>query len=160
MNTIIKVDYINPFLLAAKSVFRSLLNVELKKGKMVKTENIEPTNDVIINIDFSGDLNGFVIYNMGFNTVHKIAEALVPGLSEDQVEDEYKDIIGEMANMITGNAINQLAENGISISTPVIMDREDFMLNRFRNYLILSINFYSPFGQIEIIIATKQAKKK
>ena len=69
-----------------------------------------------------GGVTGEVVYSMSFPMVQKIAEVLVPGMSEDQVKHEYKDIVGELANMITGNAMNLFASTGkiIDITTPTV----------------------------------------
>ena len=59
--------------------------------------------------------------------VHKIADILAPGLSEEQIRQEYKDIVGELANMITGNAMNLFASTGkqIDITTPTVVEGKD-----------------------------------
>ena len=104
----INAEYINPFLEAASVVFKSILNVDLRRGKLVIKENPIPSMDIAIIIGITGGVTGEVVYSMSFPMVEKIAQVLVPGLSPEQIQHEYKDIIGELANMITGNAMNLL----------------------------------------------------
>ena len=88
--------------------------------------------------------------------VRKIADTLVPGLSEEQIKNEYKDIVGELANMITGNAMNLFASSGkkIEITTPTVIEGKDFTITMIKQ-TTLGINLYSPMGQLELNIALK-----
>jgi chemotaxis protein CheX len=151
----LNIEYINPFIVGASTVFNSLLKTDLKKGKVQTVDTIDPAHDVIINIEINGAMTGFVLYSFGFHTVNKIAEALVPGLNEDAIKQEYKDIIGEVANMITGNAVTMLTDKDIVLSTPVVVDKSDFTITGLRKYIALSIKMYSPMGPLEICIVVK-----
>ncbi len=112
--------------------------------------------DVAIIIGITGSVTGEVVYSLGFNMVTKIAEILAPGLSTEQIKMEYKDIIGELANMITGNAMNLFATKGktIEITTPTVVEGKDFTITMIKQ-TTLGINLYSPMGQLEMNIALK-----
>lgn len=151
----LNIEYINPFIVGASSVYSSLLNAELKRGKVHTIDTIDPSHEVIINIEIRGEVNGYVLYSMSFHTIKKIAEVLVPGLNEDQIKQEYKDIVGEVANMITGNAVSHLTDKDIELSTPVVMDKRDFTITGLRKYIALAIKMYSPMGPLEICVVFK-----
>lgn len=152
----INADFVNPFLEAASAVFKSILNVDLRRGKLVIKESPIPSLDVAIIIGITGGVTGEVVYSMGYAMVVKIAQALVPGLKEDQVKSEYKDIIGEMANMITGNAMNLFASSGkrINMTTPTVVEGKEFTITLIKQ-TTLGINLYSPMGQLEMNVALK-----
>jgi len=101
-------------------------------------------------------VTGEVVYSMGYNMAFKIAQTLVPGLSDDQVKHEYKDVMGEMANMITGNAMNLFATTGkrINMTTPTVVEGKDFTITLIKQ-TTLGINLYSPMGQLEMNVALK-----
>ncbi len=152
----INAEFVNPFLEAASAVFKSILKVDLRRGKLVIKESPIPSMDVAIIIGITGGVAGEVVYSMGYNMVFKIAEALAPGLSEEQIKSEYKDIIGEMANMITGNAMNLFATTGkrINMTTPTVVEGKDFTITLIKQ-TTLGINLYSPMGQLEMNVALK-----
>jgi chemotaxis protein CheX len=152
----INAEFVNPFLEAASAVFKKILNVDLRRGKLVIKESPIPSLDVAILIGITGGVTGEVVYSMGYNMVYKIAQALVPGLNEEQVKGEYKDIIGEMANMITGNAMNLFANSGkrINMTTPTVVEGKDFTITLIKQ-TTLGINLYSPMGQLEMNVALK-----
>ncbi len=152
----INAEYVNPFLEAAGVVFKSILNVELRRGKLVIKESPTPSMDVSIMIGITGGVTGEVVYSMPFNMVYKIAEILAPGLSADQIKIEYKDIVGELANMITGNAMNLFASTGktIDMTTPTVVEGKEVTITMIKQ-TTLGINLYSPMGQLEMNIALK-----
>ncbi len=152
----INAEYVNPFLEAASAVFKSVMNVDLRRGKMIIKENPEPSHDVAIIIGITGSISGEVVYSMGYSMVTKIAEILAPGLTEEQLKSEYKDIVGELANMITGNAMNLFAYSGkqIDITTPTVINGKDFTITLVQQ-TTLGINLYSPMGQLEMNVALK-----
>lgn len=152
----INAEYVNPFLEAASVVFKSVMNIDLRRGKLTIKETPTPSHDVAIIIGITGSINGEVVYSMAYPMVYKIAEMLAPGLSEEQIQHEYKDIIGELANMITGNAMNLFAYSGktIDITTPTVVSGKDFTITLMKQ-TTLGINLYSPFGQLEMNVALK-----
>jgi len=152
----INAEYVNPFLEAAGAVFKSVVGVDLKRGKLSIKESPDPSHEVAILIGITGSISGDVVYSMGYNMVYKIAEILAPGLSEAQLKTEYKDIIGELANMITGNAMNIFAYAGkrIEITTPTVIDGKNFTITHVKQ-TTLAISLYSPFGQLEMNVALK-----
>jgi len=93
---------------------------------------------------------------MGFNMVTKIAETLMFGLTEKQIMNEYKDIVGEIANMITGNAMIHFDHSGklVVITTPTVFNSKDFS-GIMTKKTTLSINLYSPLGQLEMNVSFK-----
>ena len=152
----INAEFVNPFLEAASAVFKSILDVDLRRGKLVIKESPIPSLDVSIIIGITGGVTGEVVYSMGFVMVEKIANILMPGLSEEQIKSEYKDIIGELANMITGNAMNLFASSGtsIEITTPTVVEGSNVKISMIKQ-TTLGINLYSPMGQLEMNIALK-----
>jgi len=152
----ISAQYINPFLEAASAVFKSILSIDLRRGKLVIKDNAQPSQDVAIIIGITGTIHGEVVYGMSHLMVYKIADALAPGLSEEQIKSEYKDIVGELANMITGNAMNLFSQSGytVEITTPTVISGNDFTITCVKQKT-LGLTLYSQFGQLEMNVALK-----
>jgi chemotaxis protein CheX len=152
----INAEYINPFLEAATVVFKSILKIDLRRGKLIIKDNPIPSMDVAIIIGITGVITGEIVYSMSFPMIEKIAEILIPGLTADQIKNEYKDIVGELANMITGNAMNLFASTGkiIDITTPTVVEGKDFNITMVQQ-TTLGITLYCTMGQLEMNIALK-----
>ena len=82
----INAEFVNPFLESASAVFKAILNVDLRRGKLVIKENAIPSLDVAIIIGITGGVTGEVVYSMGYNMVKKVSEILAPGLNEEQIK--------------------------------------------------------------------------
>ena len=152
----VNAEYVNPFLKAACAVFKSVVGIELKRGKLVVKNRPEPTHEVAIIIGITGGIQGMVVYSMPLTMVYKIADILAPGLSKEQIDVEYKDIMGELANMITGNAMNLFTdmEEQVEVTTPTVISGKEFTVTHLQQ-TTLGLNFYSPMGSLEMNVALK-----
>ena len=106
-----KAELVNPFLEAAGLVFRQMLQMELVRGKTTIKKSPAPGYEVAILIGITGEVTGRVVYSMNMDTVRKVVQKLMPDVSPQDLEKEYKDVIGEIGNMITGNALNVFLKN-------------------------------------------------
>jgi len=62
----INAEYVNPFLEAASAVFKQLLNVDLRRGKLVIKDVPQPSHDVAIIIGYRCSYRtGSVQYEFG-----------------------------------------------------------------------------------------------
>jgi chemotaxis protein CheX len=83
----------------------------------------------------------------------------MPGLSKEQIDSEWKDIMGEFANMITGNAMNLFTDitkgtQQVNITTPTVIEGKEFTISAI-SQTTLGINLYSPMGSLEMNVALK-----
>lgn len=150
----IRAEFVNPFIEAASLVFKDTLKMELIRGKLKVKDSPSPTYEVAIVIGVVGSYKGEIVYSLNFDAAYKMAKLLMPGLDEQSVRDEYKDIIGEIGNMTTGNAMRIFASSGqfVDITTPNVIETNDSTI-KFKRATTLSLNLYSKVGQIEINIA-------
>lgn len=95
------------FLDATKDVFKSMLDMEIaplsEEKRMGQEENVR------VEIGLVGDLSGTVIYNFPKSTTLNIVKAL-SGMDAAQLDDFATSMLGEMANIISGNAVTSLSE--------------------------------------------------
>ena len=57
-------EYVNPFLEAASAVFKAILNVDLRRGKLIIKESPIPSLDIAILIGITGGVTGEIVYSM------------------------------------------------------------------------------------------------
>jgi len=151
-----KAEYVNPFLQAASLVFKQLLQVDLVRGKTIVKQSLMPGQEIAIYIDVTGLVNGRVVYSLTIDGARKIFEKL--GGTPDSFAMEYRDVLGEIANMITGNALNIFMSRNefLDVSVPVVIDTRS---NEFPPYAgtTLGLNMYSPLGLIDINLSLNEA---
>lgn len=153
----ISVEHINPFLNAAVNVFKDFLKSDLRKGHLSIKESPSPEYDVALIIGITGSYVGQVVYSMKRETANKVVELLNPDVPFKDLARCFEDTLGEVANIITGNAASLLQEGmkGIDITTPTLITGEAFELQLLQQTTI-GINMYSPFGTLEINVAIKK----
>ncbi|MBI9016919.1 MAG: chemotaxis protein CheX [Phycisphaerae bacterium] len=147
------VRYINPFLLAVKNVFDTMLNMPFNLGKPMLKPDKRPLYDVSSMIGLSGNVTGCVVINMS----GALAMALVGALTGEKVnsiDDDCMDAIGEISNMITGNAKKDFPCSDTSISIPSVVVGKHKTL--YPNDIpIISIPCETSFGRLMVDIAIK-----
>ena len=149
-----KAELVNPFLEAAALVFRQMLQLELVRGKTTIKQSPAPSHEVAIVIGITGEVKGTVVYSMNMDTVRKIVTKLMPDTTLAGIEKEYKDVMGEIGNMITGNALNVFIKNDkdLDVTVPRVVDLRKQKLS-LNDGVTLGLNLYSPYGLVEVNIA-------
>lgn len=150
----IKAEFINPFLEASTIVFKEILHAEMIRGKIGIKESPTPSYELAILIGIVGSFSGEVVFSMNLDTAYKISRKLVPDIADADMPNEYRDILGEIANMITGNAMNIFTTTGqsVDITTPNIVEVANSTL-KYEKKPSLSINLYTKMGRFEVNVA-------
>lgn len=118
-----KQEYVNPFLTPAQMVWQKEFDCPLKIQNAEAVSHQYTTDDVTAIIGISGKLEGNVLYGFSQPLVKDIIKRMV-GEDFDARDPMALSALGEIANVITGNAATQLAASGYScdISPPVILE--------------------------------------
>ena len=114
------VNYINPFLVAVQNVFDTMIDVPLKLGKpTIKRDSVVP-HEISAIIGLSGSVSGSVVISLSQTLALDLASSLI-GETFETVDDDCTDAIGEIANMIAGNAKTDFPGEEASISVPSVV---------------------------------------
>jgi len=115
-----KVEYINPFIVAARTLFDTMIDMPLELGKpFVKKDNV-PEYEVSSMIGLSGSVSGCVTINISEDLALNLASELL-GEEMTEIGADCTDAIGEIANMIAGNAKTDFPREGVTISVPTVV---------------------------------------
>ena len=116
MNT----KYITPVIASVRNVFETMFQLPVVSGKQFFKKEKRPTTDVIGMITMSGPVSGFICLGIS----KKFAFLLSSKLLDCQVceaNGDCIDAIGEITNMIAGNAKSEFPDDGIIISVPKVV---------------------------------------
>lgn len=114
-------NYIKPFVVAAKNVFETMIEVPFKLGKpTLKTGSQVPPHEISSIIGLSGNVTGSVVISLSHEVAYELVSALV-GDEVTELNDDCTDAIGEIANMIAGNAKTDFPSGNNAISTPSVV---------------------------------------
>ncbi len=150
------VKYINPFIKATIETFKGFLNVDLKAGKPTlfsyKDSNIK--YDISGIIGLAGEVRGAVVISFPKLVALKIVSTF---LSQDIkiFGDDVIDTVGELVNIIAGNAKRDLEEFRIMISLPSVIKGPNHQINWMQGVPVILIPFKSEYGDIYLLVSLK-----
>lgn len=152
------VKCVNPFMGAIKNVFKTMLNMDTQFGKPhVKTAD-EISHDVSGIIGLSGDVVGAVIVSFPKLSAIKIA-SMFSGIALSDADEDFTDAIGELANMIAGNAKKDIEGLNISITTPSVVIGSGHQVKSTRQIPKLVIPCSCPAGSFIVEVGMIKINK-
>lgn len=114
-------NYIKPFVVAAKNLFETMIEVPFKLGKpTLKKGSDVPPHEISSIIGISGTVTGSVVISFSHAVAFQMVSALI-GDEVTELDDDCTDAIGEIANMIAGNAKTDFPSNDNAISVPSVV---------------------------------------
>ena len=115
-----KEELVNSFLAPARLVWEKELGQTLELVYAQLVSNQFTTDDLTAVIGISGRLEGNVLYDFSEQTTHSIVSVMLGEDSPEVSSEMGLSAIGEIANVITGNAATRGAEMGYlcNISPP------------------------------------------
>ena len=119
-----------------KSVFETfdtMLSLEVQEAKE-PLPLPSPGTRIVGTVSFAGEVMGCVNIHLSYEFAHLITAAML-GMEPEEVEgeEEIKDVISELTNIIGGNLKSAYCDLGLQckLSTPSITSGEDFKIESF-----------------------------
>jgi chemotaxis protein CheX len=141
-------EFVNPFLGPAQMVWMKEFGVPLEIAGAEAVSFQYTTDDITAIIGVSGKLEGNVLYGFSDNVSSEVVRRMI-GEEMDARDPMALSALGEIANVITGNAATELAANGFAcdISPPVIIEPRGSTLTSTVPKQIL-VTFKSELGTL------------
>ncbi|MDR1505674.1 MAG: chemotaxis protein CheX [Treponema sp.] len=152
-----RVEYINPFVEAAFSVLKEVLDADVKRGDLYLKSTTMSIMGVAALVGLAGDVEGRVLFDMTKDTALKIAGAM-NGEQFTTLDELAKATITELANMITAQAVTKLHDLGFKfdLTPPALFSGENMEIsNREVEALIVPMDL-GTHGKIEINVAVRE----
>ncbi len=113
-----KADFINPFLKATVKVLSTMASMTPKAGKPGIKEDETSKGDITGIIGITGEMEG----SMSVSFSESCALAVVKNMTGEEfteLSDEVADAVGELTNMISGDARSQLQQMGHNFTAAI-----------------------------------------
>ena len=147
-----KVEYINPFVAATTNVFDTMVGTELHRGVPSLKDGYQPSHEVSAVIGLSGKAKGTVVLSVDREVAIQVAAALLQELPPD-LNADVADAMGEMANMIAGQAKAQLEHLSLSLSLPTVVTGKNHCIDFPRHAMRICIPFSCAWGSLDMEVA-------
>lgn len=155
------VAYVNPFVISTIDTFKTMLSIEVKAGQPQLKEEKKFSFDVSGIIGLSGEAQGSICMSFPKIMALKLVSKLV-GAEIKIIGPEVADGIGEIANIVAGNAKQHLSNYNLSISLPKVVIGPGHYVASQQGIPTIVVPFISAMGNfaMEVSLRTPDPKKK
>jgi chemotaxis protein CheX len=143
LEDIMDVKYINPFIMAAQTVFKSMLSIDVKMAKPVLKDARTSSGDVTGIMGLVGDRKGSICISFHERGALFVFKTLI-GDECEKVGPEVVDAIGELTNIISGQARKEFEKAGINLKAaiPMVVVGKNMEMNFITSIPIISLPFH------------------
>lgn len=154
-----KVEFVDPFVSAAFTVFEAIAGDAPTRGKLSLRNATFTSQQVTIVAGVNGGVEGSVLYGMSFETARNIASTMMCA-PVDTLDEMALSALAELGNMITGNAITLLDKHGynVDITPPTVIRGSDVEVSTKPAAIALSIE--TRCGTVEVNVALQENAMK
>jgi chemotaxis protein CheX len=139
-------------------VVTQITGIEVRRGHLSYKERAEPSYAVSIIVGIYGFLTGQVVYSLDGNLAKHLVDKMLEGKSPQEKQIMFLDCLGEVANMITGNAtslLNKGRDQVLNITTPAIASGTNLSVHLVPKAALV-LGLITQYGPIEISIALEE----
>jgi len=153
-----KAAHINPFLNSTLNMMASMTGREPIPGQKSLLTNFHSHRwDVSGVIGITGTAEGIIAIRMTKNMVEKLLAASGVFFSDvDEFNELTNSMIGEIANVIAGNALSEISQYNLDITVPIVIQGKDHTISWPHNNPVIVIPFSSAFGPFEVCVSLKE----
>lgn len=153
-----RIELLNPFIVAAGEVLNQELGVKANRGKLSLQRDTYVSDDITVLISLVGDIWGVAIISLSFDTAKTIVSHML-GEEITEFNELAQSGVGELGNVITGQAATKLAQAGYKadISVPTMIVGKGSRISTFDiDRLIVPLE--TEFGVVSLTLALRESQ--
>lgn len=151
-----KAELINPFLEATVSVIKTMAFVDIQAGKPFIKKSTVSRGDISGVVGITGESEGSLSLTFSKECICQIVGNMF-GEPCNDITEEVKDAVGELTNMISGDARRRLEALGIQLAgaIPSVITGPGHEIRHVTKEPIISIPFATGNGDFNIELCFK-----
>jgi len=151
-----KAEFINPFLEATVSVLKTMASLDPVPGKPFLKNGTSATSDVSGIVGITGETEGSICITFSKECILYVIGKML-GDEHKEINDEVKDAVGELTNMISGDSRRRLQEIGRNFqgAIPSVISGKGHEIRHVTKGPILSIPFSTQAGNFTVEVCFK-----
>lgn len=155
------VAYINPFLSSTIDLFRHSFAVDAVPSEAyLDARSGAHRWDISAIMVLTGNAIGVVALRLTRLLADKLlARSGVEWKTEDERQDLVNGMVGELVNIIGGNASGKLTDLSIDISVPIVVQGKDHTISWPDQNPIIAIPFTTPIGPFQVNVSIMELPK-
>jgi len=139
-----------------ESVFITMMELEVSTSEKLW---LSATDRLTSFVQLTGDWNGAVMLECSKLQACQFAGRILCMEPPDAVDDDVRDVLGELANMIGGNMKSGLPM-GVLLSLPTVMDGSDFGLRMCGSHIQERLTFECADGHFWVTVLTTEGESR
>jgi chemotaxis protein CheX len=149
--------FINPFINATLNVLGTMASTKAEAGKPYLKKDHVASGDVSGVIGLIGKVKGTVSVSFTEKSILAIVSNML-GEEMKELNEEIKDAVGEITNMISGQARQELEDLGRSLQAaiPSVIMGKDHTITHVTSYPVMAVPFSTSNGQFTIEVCFEQ----
>ena len=154
-----KAEFVNPIYKATSDVLRTMLNLDVERGDLrVVEDDAVIGNDANVIIGLTGSLNGSIHYSFSEEMTLEMVR-IMSGMEMDEIDKFVSSAVGEIANIISGNATTYLAEQDYDcdiVSPQILIGQSKSFSMAEEKALVIPLK--TEIGEFEINLSVKESE--
>ncbi len=148
-------NIVNPFIEATLSVLETTASTEARPGKPFVKRSAAASGPITGMIDLSGEFNATIAVTFKKESILSIVSKMF-GEELSELNDEIKDAVGEISNMISGQATNSIVGLGESLKATLsaVILEENHSIPHIGN-AVIAFPFETDGGEFTIEVCFK-----
>jgi len=150
-------NLITPFIEATLHVLETMASTKAEAGKPYLKKDQVARGDVSGVIGMTGETRGTISISFSEASILPIVSNML-GEEMKEMNEEIKDAVGEITNMISGQARKRLDEQGRSLKAaiPTVIMGKDHSITHMTTYPIIAIPFSTDNGEFTIEVCFEE----
>lgn len=156
----VNVNLINPFVTASFSVMSTMFNEAPQRQPLSVMPQCITSHQVNAIVGVTGQITGHVIFGMSLQTADRLASAMI-GTPIKVFDSLASSAIGELANMVCGNALLQISESGeiCDLTPPTIIRGSKVQISTNAIPAII-VPLKLKLGEVFIVVSLRQGQSQ
>lgn len=143
------VEFINPFVRSLQNTFTTMLSCPVKRTSLALKESSKTSHEISGVIGLTGKAVGAVVLSLSKEVALKAASSLLC-CEYSEINDDVRDAVGELTNMVAGGAKAELEELQLAVSLPNVITGRDHEVHFPSNVTPICIHFSCPWGELTL----------
>lgn len=152
-----RLEVVTPFLESTVAVLKTMAFTDAKSGKPYVKKGSKASGDVSGIIGITGDNEGSLSISFSATCICQVVSSMF-GETITEVNEEVEDAVGEITNMISGDARRVLEAKGIVLKAaiPTVISGHGHTINHISKAPCVAIPFSTEGGEftVELCLST------
>jgi chemotaxis protein CheX len=153
----LNVEYINPFVAAAQTLFSSMAKIDVFLGKprlQQAGEDLSRPFEIAVCVDLVGPTEGVIGVVLSGPVACALASALA-GTKFSAIDNDCRDALGEIGNMLVGQAKTNLPGGNCRMSLPRVIATRTLAFPK--GFPVILLPFDTHCGRFVIAVGCRSA---